>query len=182
MTKARFHEYQAMRAELEKTKITLAERKHIERAKGLLMRSKNMDDPTAYRAMQKMAMDRNMRLVDLAHSVITATRLEIEFWQLGLDAAGPGREASLAHSFITATRLEIDFWQMGRRLSEEGLIAPLATVGVVGQVTESSVVYDAETTYGGSGGPVLNLDGRVLAVNAAILEFLGRHRQGQTSP
>ncbi len=27
--------------------------------------------------------------------------------------AGPGREASLAHTFITATRLEIDFWQMG---------------------------------------------------------------------
>jgi len=64
---------------------------------------------------------------------------------------------------------QLDFWQVVRALSEDGLIEPLATVGVVGQVTASSVVYDAETTYGGSGGPVLNLDGQVLAVNAAIL-------------
>ncbi len=72
----------------------------------------------------------------------------------------------------------IDFWQIGRRLSEEGLVAPLATVGVVGQVTGSSVVYDAETTHGGSGGPVLDLDGHVLAVNAAILPQFGGSNLG----
>ncbi len=31
------------------------------------------------------------------------------------------------------------------------------------------MVYDAETSSGGSGGPVLGLDGEVKAVNAAIL-------------
>jgi S1-C subfamily serine protease len=56
----------------------------------------------------------------------------------------------------------LDFWSLARRLAADGLIEPLATVGIVGQVTTSSVVYDAETTHGGSGGPVLNLDGRVL--------------------
>lgn len=72
----------------------------------------------------------------------------------------------------------LDFWRIGRRLSDDGLIAPLATVGVVGQVSASSVVYDAETTYGGSGGPVLNLKGHVLAVNMAILPQFGGSNLG----
>ena len=48
------------------------------------------------------------------------------------------------------------------------------TRGIVGQATLDTVVYDAETTYGGSGGPVLGLNGEVQAVNAAILtDFTG---------
>lgn len=69
---------------------------------------------------------------------------------------------------------DVDFWKVGERLAATGQITPLATRGIVGQVTPTAVVYDAETTRGGSGGPVLNLDGRVIAVNAAILrEFDG---------
>lgn len=68
----------------------------------------------------------------------------------------------------------VDFWTIGERLATAGHVSPLATRGIVGQVTPTAVVYDAETTSGGSGGPVLNLDGEVVAVNAAILrEFDG---------
>ena len=56
-----------------------------------------------------------------------------------------------------------------KHLSEAGHIGPLATRGIVGQVTADKVVYDAETTSGGSGGPVLGLNGEVQAINAAIL-------------
>lgn len=66
-----------------------------------------------------------------------------------------------------------DFWSVAERLAEEGYIAPLASRGIISQVTKSTIVYDAETTYGGSGGPVLNIEGEVVAVNAAILPEYG---------
>lgn len=70
------------------------------------------------------------------------------------------------------------FWDLARRLARHDLIAPLATRGIVGQVSPSRVVYDAETTHGGSGGPVLGLDGTVVAVNAAILADFGGSNLG----
>jgi S1-C subfamily serine protease len=71
-----------------------------------------------------------------------------------------------------------DFWYIARRLSEEGHIAPLATRGIIGQVTPTNVVYDAVTTHGGSGGPVLSLSGQVVAVNTAILTDFGGSNLG----
>lgn len=63
-----------------------------------------------------------------------------------------------------------DFWSVAAMLARAGHIEPLATRGIIGQVSRARVVYDAETTHGGSGGPVLGQDGGVVAVNAAILD------------
>lgn len=71
-----------------------------------------------------------------------------------------------------------DFWSLARRLSEAGYIKPLATRGIVSQVSDEVVAYDAETAIGGSGGPVLDLSGRVVAVNAAVLEEFGGSNVG----
>ena len=71
-----------------------------------------------------------------------------------------------------------DFWEVAVRLSRAGHVTPLATRGIVGQVTSQNVVYDAETTSGGSGGPVLSLDGQVVAINAAILPEFGGSNLG----
>ena len=73
---------------------------------------------------------------------------------------------------------DLDFWVIARKLSHGGHIGPLASRGIVGQVTSAAVVYDAETTSGGSGGPVLNLEGLVVAVNAAILPEFGGSNLG----
>ena len=72
----------------------------------------------------------------------------------------------------------LDFWELAEALASGGHISPLATVGVVGQVTSGSVVYDAETTHGGSGGPVLDLEGEVIAVNAAVVPEFGGSNLG----
>ena len=67
----------------------------------------------------------------------------------------------------------LDFWGIAQRLSQAGFIRPLATRGIVGQRTAATVVYDAETTYGGSGGPVLDVNGEVIAINTAIIPEYG---------
>jgi S1-C subfamily serine protease len=72
----------------------------------------------------------------------------------------------------------MDFWGVGQRLARTDRISPLASRGIVGQVSRDAVVYDAETTMGGSGGPVLSLKGEVLAVNAAILPEFGGSNLG----
>ena len=76
---------------------------------------------------------------------------------------------------------DIGFWEVATRLSKSGLIIPLASRGIVGRASNEQIVYDAETTHGGSGGPVLNTEGEVVAVNAAILPNFGGANLGVPS-
>lgn len=71
----RFEEHQALRRELEQTRNSLADRKVIERAKGILMRQRECGEEQAYQSLRKLAMDRNRKLVEVAQSVIDAAEL-----------------------------------------------------------------------------------------------------------
>ena len=71
----RRRELQQLRAELDQTRVQLSERKLVERAKGIVMKKKGLSEDLAYRALRKMAMDRNLKLSDLARSVIAAADL-----------------------------------------------------------------------------------------------------------
>lgn len=72
---ARFTQFQDLRSQLDKAKSTLAERKLVERAKGILMKRRICDEDEAYRLMRKMAMDQKRRLVDIANKIIEAADL-----------------------------------------------------------------------------------------------------------
>ena len=72
---ARFTQFHELRSELDKARITLAERKLIEKAKGILMKRRKVDEDEAYRLMRRMAMDQKARLIDVANKLIEAAEL-----------------------------------------------------------------------------------------------------------
>ena len=71
----RFNMFRRMRDELAETKRALEERKVIDRAKGLLMRAKGLDEDAAYALLRKTAMDQNRRIADVASALVTAAGL-----------------------------------------------------------------------------------------------------------
>lgn len=72
---ARFREFQALRAELADVKNELADRKVIERAKGLVMKHNRCSEEQAFKAMRKMAMDQQKPLNDIAKNIISVLEL-----------------------------------------------------------------------------------------------------------
>jgi two-component system, response regulator / RNA-binding antiterminator len=72
---ARFDEYRQLRNQLDEANTRLAERKLIERAKGILMQRRELGEDEAYQALRKLAMDRNARLGDVAKQVVDAAQL-----------------------------------------------------------------------------------------------------------
>jgi two-component system, response regulator / RNA-binding antiterminator len=72
---ARFEEFQRLKAELAEANLKLSERKLVERAKGLLMQSRNLSEDEAYHALRKLAMSKKLRLGDIAQQVLEAAEL-----------------------------------------------------------------------------------------------------------
>ena len=74
---ARFEEFKNLRNELLQAKTKLDERKVTERAKGLLMKQRGLDEDAAYEMLRSMAMKKNMKLVDLSNQLLEAASLLI---------------------------------------------------------------------------------------------------------
>ena len=70
-----FNRYHAMREELERARLTLLERKSIDRAKGLLMEQKGLSEEAAYKLLRRLAMDQNKRIGEVAQDIVTYAKV-----------------------------------------------------------------------------------------------------------
>jgi DNA-binding response OmpR family regulator/S1-C subfamily serine protease len=66
-----------------------------------------------------------------------------------------------------------DVAQILDELARRSLIRPLITQGHIGDVLPDKIVFDAQTTSGGSGGPLFNQQGKVIGVTYAVLKGFG---------
>jgi response regulator NasT len=69
---ARFEDFQRLREELADATQKLSERKVVERAKGLLMKTRGLDEEAAFALLRKTAMDRKLTLAEVAQLIIGA--------------------------------------------------------------------------------------------------------------
>lgn len=72
---ARFRHEEAMRRELADARLQLSERKVVERAKGILMSRHGLSEEQAYGRLRKTAMDRGLKLADVAQRVVDVADL-----------------------------------------------------------------------------------------------------------
>lgn len=72
---ARFGQQKLLKDELEKTKSKLEERKLIDRAKGILIKTRGFSEDESYHTLRKLAMDRNIAIAEMAKNVISMAEL-----------------------------------------------------------------------------------------------------------
>jgi len=72
---SRFNAFAKLQDELDRAKSALEDRKVIDRAKGILMKAKNLSEEQAYTLLRKTAMNENRKIAEVAQSVVTAAEL-----------------------------------------------------------------------------------------------------------
>ncbi len=72
---ARFKHQQSLKNALEEARAKLEDRKQIDRAKAILIKTQNFSEDEAYHTLRKLAMDRNISLGEMAKNVIAMAEL-----------------------------------------------------------------------------------------------------------
>jgi len=89
----------------------------------------------------------------------------------GLDAILARADETTAQNIMDSSSGDVP--QILDELARRNLIRPLITQGHIGDILPDKIVFDAQTTSGGSGGPLFNQQGKVIGVTYAVLRGFG---------
>jgi DNA-binding response OmpR family regulator/S1-C subfamily serine protease len=110
-------------------------------------------------------------LADGHRSAVSGGPVVLLGYPTGLGAILARAGAETLQSIATASKG--DPKQVMEELARRNLIRPVATQGHIGDVLPDKIVYDAQTTSGGSGGPLFNNEGKVIGINFAMVREFG---------
>jgi DNA-binding response OmpR family regulator/S1-C subfamily serine protease len=114
---------------------------------------------------------KQIALADGRRSAVSGGPVVLLGYPTALDAILARAGAETLQSIATASKG--DPKQVMEELARRGLIRPTTTQGHIGDVLPDKIVYDAQTTSGGSGGPLFNNEGKVIGINFAMVREFG---------
>ena len=114
---------------------------------------------------------KQVALADGRRSAISGGAIVLLGYPTALDAILARAGAETLQSIAAASKG--DPKQVMEELARRNLIRPVTTQGHIGDVLADKIVYDAQTTSGGSGGPLFNDEGKVIGINFAMVREFG---------
>jgi hypothetical protein len=138
---ARHDHEQALRTELVQLRTQLEERKWVDKAKGLLMLARGMDEDAAFGLLRRTSMDANMKLGEVSRSVVDAAQ-----WAEAINRAGLLRMLSQRLARLSAQALagvEVAGHRDARRAAVERGRENLAFLGGLGLADEAATALAA---------------------------------------
>jgi DNA-binding response OmpR family regulator len=104
-------------------------------------------------------------------AAVTGQPIVLMGYATGLAAILARTDETTAQNILTQSGGDVV--QVLDELARRNLIRPIITQGHIGDVLTDKIVFDAQTTSGGSGGPLFNQQGKVIGVTYAILKGFG---------
>jgi DNA-binding response OmpR family regulator/S1-C subfamily serine protease len=110
-------------------------------------------------------------LADGRRSAVSGGPVVLLGYPTALDAILARAGTATLQSIATASKGDPKL--VMEELAHRHLIRPVTTQGHIGDVLPDKIVYDAQTTSGGSGGPLFNNEGKVIGINFAMVREFG---------